>query len=294
MINEANLIILARRGKMYKKLAVAIIHGIGEQTEEFAEKTIELINKKFSKQLGDIVEDPSSYMIIKPIVWSEVFAERERNLYKETVLDNQLRYQDLRKFVIQYVGDVIAYQPVETAGHNYERVHEELSESLTILSDKAGGDAPLCVIAHSLGAVIASNYFYDLQKKKDVSGPSPLEKGDTLTLFYTLGTTLPLWSLRYHNFNRPINIPSKALQNYYPGLRGEWINFYDKDDVLGYPLKDVHENYNAAVDEDRQVNAGGLLTSWNPLSHIRYFTDKDVIDPIVDGLVRTWKQINNI
>ena len=255
---------------MYKKLAVAIIHGIGEQTEEFAEKTIELINKKFSKQLGDIVEDPSSYMIIKPIVWSEVFAERERNLYKETVLDNQLRYQDLRKFVIQYVGDVIAYQPVETAGHNYERVHEELSESLTILSDKAGGDAPLCVIAHSLGAVIASNYFYDLQKKKDISGPSPLEKGDTLTLFYTLGTTLPLWSLRYHNFNRPINIPSKALRNYYPSLRGEWINFYDKDDVLGYPLKDVHENYNAAVDEDRQVNAGGLLTSWNPLSHIRY------------------------
>lgn len=280
---------------MYKKLAIAIIHGIGEQTEDYAEKTIALINKKFSKKLKQLVEDPSSYLIVQPIVWSQIFAEREGNLFKQTVLNNHLRYQDLRRFVIQYVGDVVAYQPVETAGHNYERVHEEIGESLNILAKKAGNDAPLCVISHSLGSVIASNYFYDLQVDKgDAIKLSPLEKGNTLTLFYTLGTTLPLWSLRYHNFNRPINIPSKELPNFHPGLKGEWINFYDKDDVLGYPLKDVSEHYNAAVDEDRKVNVGGLFTSWNPLCHIKYLKDKDVVDPIVDGLVRTWRQINNI
>ena len=239
--------------------------------------------------------DPSSYLIIQPIVWSQVFAERERDLFQKTVLDNRLRYQDLRRFVIQYVGDVVAYQPVETTGHNYERVHAMIGESLNFLANEAGDDAPLCVISHSLGSVIASNYFYDLQKEKsDAFKESPLEKGKTLTLFYTLGTTLPLWSLRYYNFNRPINIPSKELQNYHPGLKGEWINFYDKDDVLGYPLKDISENYDIAVDEDRKVNVGGLFTSWNPLSHIKYFKDKDVIEPIVDGLVRTWRQINNL
>ncbi|QUW23546.1 chemotaxis protein [Sporosarcina sp. Marseille-Q4063] len=280
---------------MYKKLAVAIIHGIGEQTEGYAEKTIALINKKFSEKLNRLVEDPSSYLIIQPIVWSQVFAERERDLFKKTVLENHLRYQDLRKFVIQYVGDVVAYQPVETAGHNYEKVHEMIGESLNLLANEAGDDAPLCVISHSLGSVIASNYVYDLQMKKgDARSLSPLEKGDTLTLFYTLGTTLPLWSLRYYNFNRPINIPSKELRNFYPGLKGEWINFYDKDDILGYPLKGVSENYNLAVDEDRKVNVGGLFTSWNPLCHKKYFKDKDVIDPIVDGLVRTWRQINNM
>ena len=223
------------------------------------------------------------------------FCEKKRNLFKQTVVNNHLRYQDLRRFVIQYVGDVVAYQPVETAGHNYERVHEMIGESLYILAKDAGDDAPLCVISHSLGIVIASNYFYDLQvDKSDAIKLSPLEKGNTLTLFYTLGTTLPLWSLRYYNFNRPINIPSKELQNFHPGLKGEWINFYDKDDVLGYPLKDVSEHYNTAVDEDRKVNVGGLFTSWNPLCHINYFKDKDVVEPIVDGLVRTWRQINNI
>ena len=151
---------------MYKKLAVAIIHGIGEQKDDYAEETIALIIKRFSKKLNRLVEDPSSYLIIHPIVWSKVFAEREQNLFKQTVLNNHLRYQDLRRFVIQYVGDVVAYQPVETAGHNYERVHEMIGGSLNILAKEAGDDAPLCVVSHSLGSVIASNYFYDLQMKK--------------------------------------------------------------------------------------------------------------------------------
>ncbi|WP_438317337.1 chemotaxis protein [Sporosarcina sp. FA9] len=280
---------------MYKKLAVAIIHGIGEQTEEYAKKTIAMIDRKFANKLKCFVEEPSSYLIIKPILWSKNFSERQQILFEETVIVNRLRYKIPRNFVIKYVGDLIAYQPVETAGHNYEKVHETIGNGLKVLAEDAGKDAPLCVISHSLGSVIASNYFYDLQmKKRNARALSPLEKGDTLTLYYTLGTTLPLWSLRYYNFNRPINIPSKELNNYYPGLKGEWINFYATDDILGYPLKNVSENYDAAVDEDRKVNVGGLFTSWNPLSHIRYFTDKDVIDPIVDGLVRTWRQINNI
>ena len=69
-------------------------------------------------------------------------------------------------------------------------------------------------------------------------------------------------------------------------------NFYDKDDVLAFPLKGVNEAYRKAVTKDIAVNVGGLLTSWNPLSHLNYDSDNEVITPIVDGLVRTWKAIN--
>jgi len=280
---------------MYKKIAVAIIHGIGEQTEEYAEKTIDMIEKEFSKQLEEIVEEPCLYLVIKPILWSKVFSERGNLLVEQTVVRHRLKYQFLRKFIIKYVGDIIAYQPVETAEHNYEEVHRTVGIGLKLLAKDAGEDAPLCVISHSLGSVVASNYFYDLQMKTgDASALSRLERGDTLTLFYTLGTTLPLWSLRYNNFNRPVNIPSRELKNSYPGLKGEWINFYNKYDILGYPLRDISPTYYDAVDEDRKVNVGGLLSSWNPLSHTKYFTDKDVIDPVVEGLVRTWRQINNM
>ncbi|MEH7345072.1 chemotaxis protein [Bacillus sp. JJ1532] len=272
---------------------------MGNQTEGFAKETIAKIHKKFTEKMKHLVEDPASQLVIQPVLWATVFKDRKENLFKKLVLDNKLNYQGLRNFLINYLGDAVAYQPVETARQNYEKVHEKIREGLNLLSEKAGDDAPLCIISHSLGSVMASNYFYDLQFKQDdvtsiINESSPLETGDTLTLFYTMGTTLPLWSLRYFNFNRPINIPSKNLQSYYSGLQGEWINFYYKNDVLGFPLKPVDENYDIAVNEDREVNVGNILTSWNPLSHLSYDTDKLVIEPIVDGLVRTWRQINHI
>ncbi|MCH6264181.1 chemotaxis protein [Neobacillus citreus] len=280
-----------------KKIAVAIIHGIGRQDKDFASGMIGMLKKNFAKKIGNLVTDPSSQLIFQPIQWSEVLENREEELYEKIVLNHKLDYQKLRHFLIHYMGDVIAYQPVESAKHNYERVHEKIAENLRELANNAGGNAPLCVISHSLGSVITSNYFYDLQYKEndgtvDGSQFSPLENGDTITLFYTLGTTLPLWSLRYFNFDQPIKIPSPKLKEFYPGLNGEWINFYDKDDILGYPLRPINDIYKNAVTEDRQVNVGNILTSWNPLCHMSYFRDKDVIEGIADGLVRTWRHIN--
>lgn len=254
---------------------------------------IELLKNGFESKLETLVEEPASQLIFQPIHWSKVLEEREEQLYKKIVQDPKLDYQGFRQFFIHYLGDVIAYQPVESAKHNYERIHETIRENLHILARNAGSHAPLCVISHSLGSVLASNYFYDLQTKQMEGTPSALEKGDTLALFYTLGTALPLWSLRYHDFERPLNIPSPKLPKYYAKVKGEWINFYDKDDILGYPLRTINEVYNRAVTEDREVNVGNILTSWNPLCHTSYFTDKDVIDRIVDGLVRTWRQVNS-
>jgi hypothetical protein len=108
-------------------------------------------------------------------------------------------------------------------------VHEEFAEGLKKLTQKAGCDAPLFIVAHSLGTVIASNYLYDLQyipeKTPDTIktkiGHSPLERGETLTSFYSFGSPLALWSLRYADFDQPITVPSPLLVQHYPSLHGE-------------------------------------------------------------------------
>lgn len=56
-----------------------------------------------------------------------------------------------------------------------------------------------------------------------------------------------------------------------------WDNYYDADDVLGWPLAQLGPDY-AAVN-DREVNAGSLISSWNPASHGAYWSDKDVVEP---------------
>ncbi len=57
-----------------------------------------------------------------------------------------------------------------------------------------------------------------------------------------------------------------------------------KDDVLGWPLKPLSKAYANAVSFDKRVNAGGLLTNWNPFSHQRYWTDDELLSELVADL----------
>lgn len=60
---------------------------------------------------------------------------------------------------------------------------------------------------------------------------------------------------------------------------------------MGYPLKSLNEAYSEAVNEDKEVNDGGLLESWNPLSHCSYWTDKDVVNTIASSLYNILQQL---
>lgn len=285
---------------MTQKLAVAIVHGIGSQKEDFADEMIRLLTKRFVKKLEGRIKDPASQVVFKPVFWGSVFEDEEKELWERLKKGGKMDYKGLRLFVINYLADAIAYQPTIDRHHNYDNVHQVFADSLHDLAEKAGETAPLCVITHSLGSVVANNYFYDLQFQPEkirrvvrvnISN-TPLEQGETFLLFFTLGSALALWGLRYADFGNAIRVPSPKLSFYYPYLEGGWWNIYDKDDVLGYPLKTLNEHYEKAVTEDVVINAGGLFTSWNPFSHDQYATDSDVIDPIADRLAQTWLKLN--
>ncbi|WP_100013027.1 chemotaxis protein [Lentibacillus sediminis] len=279
---------------MTQKIAVAILHGAGTPEENFAEEMIKKISEGFGKKLK------KENLVFQSLFWSSIFEEEQNELWEKVQTGGELDYKFLRRFAIEFLADAIAYQPASAANQNYDKVHAYLSQCFSSLQKKAGPHAPLCVISHSLGSVVATNYFYDLQKKQNNIGKltrrymddTPLEKGQTLTLFYSMGSPLALWSLRFNNFGEPISVPAPSIKKYYPTIDGEWLNFYDRDDILAYPLKGLNNKYQKAVTKDVEVNAGGFLTSWNPFSHIKYDTNNSAIDLIVDGLVRTWHNVN--
>ncbi|MCM3719348.1 chemotaxis protein [Fictibacillus phosphorivorans] len=285
---------------MTKKIAVVVLHGIGDQKEDFSDVFSEDLTKRFSQNLKPYLSAPEVELVIQPIYWGSVFNERENEMWQKLSNAAELDFAKLRHFVIHFFGDAIAYQPSPHHNPNYLKVHEVYAKGLQKLSEKAGKDAPLFVIAHSLGTVITSNYFYDLQyipdriseNVKESMSDTPLEQGETLTGFYSLGSPLALWSLRYADFDVPIHVPSPKLKQYYPSLTGEWINIYDKDDVFGYPLKPLNTAYDQAVVSDIEMNSGNLISSWSPLSHMHYFTTTEVINTLGDDLADVWKQIN--
>lgn len=281
---------------MLKKIGVAIIHGIGRQTPDFALKTAEELKDLFAKRINEYdesIDDPASLLVVKRICWAGILEEPEEKLCK-IIMESDLDKDRIRKFVIHAFADAISYQKASSTKNYYKKIHETIDQKLIEIVNETGDDeTPLCVIAHSLGSVIAINHFHDLQNgkrsKEDLAKlDHPLAKGETLTLLYTMGSPIALWSIGYDEFDHPIQIPNNGFKKLYPDV-GEWINFYDKDDIIAYPLGRV---YGEGVVKDKQVNAGGLHSGWNLLSHVGYWKDKDVLKPIIDGLFNTWIKVN--
>jgi len=283
------------------RVAVAIVHGVGVQGSDFAEPMIEELTGRFASEVGVSRADALGALAIEAVHWAPVLQDAQTKLWRNMSAHGDLDWVDLRRFMVDFAGDAIAYQPTPRRREVYDAVHAVLASSLRALARSAGPDAPLCVIAHSLGTIIASNYLYDLSQSRRpgmvskavraVKKSTPLENGETLALLYTLGSPLAIWSLRYEDFGVPISVPSPALAAHHAGLVGEWVNFYDSDDVFGYPLRGLNEAYARAVSRDVPVNVGSPITSWNPLSHGGYWTDTDVTKPIAKALARVWRHL---
>ena len=55
----------------------------------------------------------------------------------------------------------------------------------------------------------------------------------------------------------------------------KWLNYFDADDILGYPLKPINAAYSRAVNEDVQIQTGSILGA-----HTGYWTDNRFTKPV--------------
>ena len=159
------------------------------------------------------------------------------------------------------------------------------------------------VITQSLGGQVISNYLWDGQKAKRAAD-NPGTRGPNVGIWADIQHYAPSINppglsaaeLAFlmcpgvaRLFTTGCNVPlfiSGALDPEpiaKPTGDFEWHNYYDKDDVLGWPLQPLSNEYHALV-VDHRVSVGGLLTGWNPFSHGEYWEDDDVLDPLEQAL----------
>ncbi|HJM02614.1 MAG TPA: hypothetical protein QF617_07415, partial [Arenicellales bacterium] len=67
--------------------------------------------------------------------------------------------------------------------------------------------------------------------------------------------------------------------------KARWLNYYDPDDVLAWPLKSVNAAYARVVSDDRLINVGGALIGRTPFSHLRYWPDRGFAREVAAFLV---------
>jgi len=279
------------------KLGVLLIHGMGNQEAGFADEMIEKVKLRL-RRLGSNDRD----VCFEPIWWAHVLGDKEASLLRHMADGNDLEWMPLRSFVVNSLGDALAYQDIPTSDDQinvYRGIHAVVAEKTAYLRNRLRSgmaenapETPLVVIAHSLGAHIMSNYIWDLQHgaaPKLKIGDNPFEHYETLTCIVTFGCNIPLFTLALNNIE-PIEFPFPGLAAYFPaGTTQEevrkvarWMNYYDPDDVLGYPLRTLNARYEQVVSRDVPVNVGNILRSWNPASHTAYWTDDNIIRPAAE------------
>lgn len=268
------------------ELAVLVIHGMGSQEPDFAEPMI----RELSDRVDNLDRD-SSQIAWRSVYWADILEPRQRQYLRKAISSGDLDYTGLRKFMITAFGDASAYQKVASAQNStYEEIHKRVENEIEQLyvTDLNSRPKPLIVIAHSLGGHIMSNYTWDMQTGANTA-PSPFQRMEKLSGMITFGCNIPFFTFAYKDV-KPIKFPPSQLP---PNLKSKarWFNFYDPDDILGYPLKPLSPEYRKVVTRDIPINVGNFLTSWNPAAHSGYWTDNDFTKPVAKFIASFLKHI---
>ena len=274
------------------KLGVLVLHGMGNQSADYADPMIEELQTRLRHEGAN-----PDHVAFQPVFWGHVLDGRENKLYRRMTVDHDLDYEALRKnIVIGGLGDALAYVGPATAMSDgnaiYKRVHAEIAAGLRSLREDLsdGDDAPLVIMAHSLGCAIACNYVWDHQNgKANTPGTDPFSRAETLSGMITFGCNLPLFTLAYPPENvSPIAFPGSNARACFGGLPDaevnpllRWDNYFDSDDVLGFPLRPLNDRYAAAVTEDIQIQTGTIIGA-----HTDYWTDNNFTRPVARHLAR--------
>lgn len=237
----------------------------------------------------------------KKDIYESAFPELSSDELTACDILNPVRF--LHYFVTFFLGDVTAY-----VSKNDNHIRSTFWQQ----SKQAMLNGSYSIIAHSLGSVIAFDFLYNSIECDELFLPNPdkssansaieqsLVHSETTEFqqnqakivgnfqnFFTFGSTIGLFMMRQGNlwrkeptFSDIVNpvIQANGAQN----LRS-WLNFYDREDILAYPLENLFNRNPQNVDralKDIAVQTGNLVIN----SHINYWQNNDMARKIAQTL----------
>lgn len=260
-------------GRFGKKVAVVTLHGMGIGSDDYADG----LKAKLAALMGQAWQQVSFHAI----TYHDIHQNQQEQLWQDIKANpsNDIANQYLRRFFLYHFSDALSLERGRSiGGSSYTRIQEAIATGLTHVHQTfaPGSRYPVIFIAHSLGCQVISNYLWDRDHGLHYfSDHRPTwQRLDQLKTLVTLGCNIPVFTAglaKRQSFRAPT-----------PEFR--WHNFYDPDDVLGWPVRQLGLDYERLA-TDFAINAGGLFTSWNFFSHQGYWTDGDIVHHLA-GLIR--------
>ncbi len=275
---------------MAKKIALLTIHGMGTTKEDYFE---DLLNDLIPLVGRDLWNNSIHF---EAIYYQDILQEPQREYFK--AIENKVGSTKVGNFFATKLRKFLLYGFSDAGGLEFSRTIEDGAYELVQLRifDALGkafkavesSQAPVVIVAQSLGGQVLSNYIWDAQRKTspnygvwrhDHSGLGAenvaFRRLGGLRVLVTTGCNIPIFIAGLpRDLRQPIKRPNEHFV---------WENYYDEDDPLGWPLQELSRGFDTLV-TDIEVNVGNLLTTWNPLSHTKYWTDSDVQRPLAKHL----------
>lgn len=268
---------------MPKDLALLMIHGMGKTECGYSED--------FQARIRQYLGADRDRVSFQEIYYQDILQGPQVRYYE--AVRNRLDYKKIREFLIFGFSDAgsLEFSRKVNSGA-YEKTQERIFLALEFAFDEAGGrQIPVVAVAQSLGGHVFSNYVWDARKgekptfglwRHDFPNVSDEERKfcqlDQLQVLVTTGCNIPIFLAGLPEDERkPFAAPN-------PG-GFVWENYYDEDDVLGWPLGALNPDY-AQLVTDIEVRVGGPITGATPWAHTQYWQDNDVIRPIARHIIR--------
>jgi hypothetical protein len=280
------------------QVALITVHGMGETPRDYAAGVF----GEMRSRLGPALRERAAFY---SVYYQDILQKNEQVVWDRVDSAGRVHYDQLRKFLLFGFADAAGLENrKEDPGSVYELAQGQIARAL-LAACAANPGMAVVFLAHSLGCQVLSSYIYDAQKAlggghveagiwRDIDAWSRPALGRVLTerekqflaagncnALVTTGCNIPIFVAAHKEMHiKPIAPPTPLFH---------WLNLYDPDDVLGWPLQPLSPGYRALV-EDRAMNAGQgavawMLKSWNPLSHNSYWQDGEVLEPLA-GMLR--------
>lgn len=278
------------------KAALLTIHGMGRTSCDYNQGLVQQLKGRLGSGYFDLH--------VGSIYYQDILQHNEERVW-ESCKDN-VRWDGLREFVLYGFGDAAGLEANKSSLKSpYSEAQRRIATELLNAKEAMGGYGPIVIIGVSLGCQVLSCYFWDaMQAAKGLKvsggiwqdpdaamqqtiGGSDLSQGDrdflagaTVQAFITTGCNIPIF------------VAAHAKQNIIPIKPNDgfaWDNYYDEDDILGWPLAGLSSEYQQVV-KDHKISCGDdalswITKGWNPRSHDLYWED----DAVLDGLTKRLK-----
>ena len=273
-------------------VALVTVHGMGRTPQDYHLP----LTKAVSRRLGA----SAASLHIGRVYYQSILQPNEDRVWAR--VSPKVRWNKIRELLLFGFADAAGFEDGKEEPQSvYWQTQVEIARTLLKAREALGQSGPLIIAAHSLGCQVVSCYFWDARPEKvpvagiwqDIEAAAPaITGGRALTadeIAYLRGSHLR--QLITTGCNIPIFVAAHAgaaILPIRPNPGFAWHNYYDPDDVLGWPLADLSDAYGQVV-TDHQVNASGgvlgwLFKSWNPLSHEQYWSDGGIATVVAEAI----------